>query len=226
METDTVRPKGYNEGEDSASTKAVSLPCRPSQEEWLDHRLTHTPYRSWCSYCVKARGRQDAAKKTDGKEERRGVPQALMDYAYLNDAECEDKRPLLVIQDHASGKKIGVQVPQKGDDPKAIALACKELRRLGHGRMILKSDQEPNILALKEKIRTDMGGSFAISMEESPVYSHKSNGEMEQAVGKLKGLVKTMKLALEGKSGRRVIDGEDVVPWMIAHASDVLTAIT
>ena len=50
--------------------------------------LTHVPYRNWCPFCVKGRGRQDAHKK--GKEEEKRVAGVVMDYAYLNPEEKEE----------------------------------------------------------------------------------------------------------------------------------------
>jgi len=31
-------------------------PCLPTRAEIEEHRLTHLPFRSWCTFCVKGRG--------------------------------------------------------------------------------------------------------------------------------------------------------------------------
>ena len=35
----------------------VADPKLPSAEEVAEHELTHRPYRSWCSHCVRGKGK-------------------------------------------------------------------------------------------------------------------------------------------------------------------------
>ena len=46
-------------GEDRVARKpkTFSMPTEPTQEERELHELTHLPFRSWCSTCVKAKSR-------------------------------------------------------------------------------------------------------------------------------------------------------------------------
>ena len=46
-----------------------SLPnvYQPTQSEYLDHCVTHYPYRAWCRHCVEGRGREF------GHEQHRGI---------------------------------------------------------------------------------------------------------------------------------------------------------
>ena len=50
------------------------------------------------------------------------------------------------------------------EDPKAIGIACREMRKLGYGMMIWKSDQESSIVALKHRMRMELGEGFDIRM--------------------------------------------------------------
>jgi hypothetical protein len=52
------------------------------------------------------------------------------------------------------------------------------IESLGHSRVILKSDQEPAILSLKDAVKSE--ARIDIVMEESPEYESKSNGEVER----------------------------------------------
>ena len=45
------------EGEEGRRAQAAAIPYTPSRAEREEHEITHTPYRSWCDYCVRARGR-------------------------------------------------------------------------------------------------------------------------------------------------------------------------
>ena len=51
---------------------------------------------------------------------------------------------------------------------------------MGYKRIILKTDNEPAILALKEEIKRT--SNVEIVPEESPAYESKSNGEIEREV--------------------------------------------
>ena len=48
------------EGEEGREAVAMPSPMAPSRKEREQHELTHTPYRSWCPHCVRARGRNRA----------------------------------------------------------------------------------------------------------------------------------------------------------------------
>ena len=64
--TDAIGAPGKeNEGREP---KALRAPPRVSQAEIDMHEITHTPYRSWCEVCVKARGRNYPHKRMEDKE--------------------------------------------------------------------------------------------------------------------------------------------------------------
>ncbi len=91
---------------------------------------------------------------------------------------------------------------------------------MGYKKIILKSDNEPAILALKEAVirETDV----EIVTEEVPVADHPANGLVEYAIKNVQGQLRVIKDALESRQGRR-IDGEHpVVPWMVMHATSVV----
>eukprot|EP00969_Alexandrium_andersonii_P062176 2739497-Alexandrium_andersonii.AAC.1 len=56
-----------------------------------------------------------------------------------------------------------------------------EIAYLGHRKVVLKSDQEPSIMALKEAVQRECGTSVEVTMEESPVGERESNGVAERA---------------------------------------------
>ena len=44
---------------ETAPIKVRNKPIQPSKKEIEEHEATHYPYRSWCRYCVAAKGRRD-----------------------------------------------------------------------------------------------------------------------------------------------------------------------
>jgi hypothetical protein len=43
--------------------EALQIPVEPTPQERELHNLTHIPFQSWCTICVKAKGRADHHKK-------------------------------------------------------------------------------------------------------------------------------------------------------------------
>ena len=44
---------------DARKAFALTLPSTPTEEERVQHFLTHLPFRSWCSYCVKRKAKDE-----------------------------------------------------------------------------------------------------------------------------------------------------------------------
>ena len=79
------------------------------------------------------------------------IPTISIDYMYLT-AKEEDALPTSVGVDNKSGTIFAHMVARKGDDPYAVKRLNNKLKRLGYGRIILKSNQEPAILKLKQEV--------------------------------------------------------------------------
>ena len=90
----------------------------------------------------------------------------------------------------------------------------------GYGVVILKSDQEPSILALKNSIREGIRGD--VRMEESPVGEHQSNGMIENAVQRVQGQFRVIRDGLEARIGKRLDGNHKCIPWMVRHAAQVV----
>ena len=57
---------------------------------------------------------------------------------------------------------------------------------MGIRRMIFKTDQEPSIVALRERIIEALGTKVEVIPDEGPVDDHQGNGEIENAITELK----------------------------------------
>ncbi len=123
------------------------------------------------------------------------------------EAEEEEKgMPIIVGRCRRSRWAFAEVVPSKGRDPYAIKRVTQSLKALGYPRMDLKTDQEPAIMKLKEAVAKELRSDHGITMidEESPVGEHKSNGEVENSVKRIQGMVRIHKDALEERIGERL----------------------
>ena len=117
----------------------------------------------------------DAAKtrrSAGSLHDENAVPEILMDCNFARRDDETETVTLLVVEDHysepskhgSSSEKAQISMPLN-----VIQRAVKGLRSFGHhGRVAIKADNEPAILALKEEImRRPEGG--AIPVESVPV---------------------------------------------------------
>ena len=78
------------------------------------HNLTHTPYRSWCPHCVRARGRGTQHRKGDGEQDGL-IKRTAFDYFFLTrEDEAGNKNPMIVMVDESTCEKYARSVSQKG----------------------------------------------------------------------------------------------------------------
>ena len=108
-------------------------------------------------------------------------------------------------------------VPSNGRDKYAIERIIKDLYMLGHKQLVLKSDGEHAIVALKKAVTYQ--SVLDILLEESPVGEHQSNGFVDSAVKQVQCQVRTMIDALETRVSSRLGGGHPCMPWIVSHAS-------
>ena len=71
------------EFEEGRAANGMPSPIVVPKEGKEQHELTHLPFRSWCSHCVRGRARNMMHRK-DTSEDRHGkVPRVALDYFYL-----------------------------------------------------------------------------------------------------------------------------------------------
>ena len=83
-------------------------------------------------------------------------------------------------------------MPSKGVvHPYPTRALMADLYFMGYKWIVLKSDQEPSIVALCDAVKHGLHGK--IVPEASPKGESKSNGEVERAVQSVHGLARTLK---------------------------------
>ena len=198
-EGETIELRAEDEEEDCAPIRLAPEPGEPTTEEVESHRATHLPYRSWCEDCVMGRG--------SGEQHRAGkagsVPVIACDYLLvtrsgilrkdeLGEGSHEIILKILVVKDSKS-KFVGAHVvPVKGlgEDRYAAEKVRRDVTWLGYSRVILKSDNEPAIVAVTREV---LKGLRVEVLEQAasavpPAYDSKANGSVENAVKLVQGL--------------------------------------
>ena len=223
-----------HEDDECAPKTAAKDPGAPTQAEIDEHEVDHLPYRSWCECCVMGRG--------TGEQHRPGpssrVPVISFDYLFIAQSKILTEEELgvdeakaaavkvLVVKDSKSKAIFAHVVRRKGvdDDEYAVRRLVEDVNWLGYSKVILKCDGERAIIRLMreslKRIRTEV---VEVSFEHPPTYDPRSNGSIENAVKQLKGYLRTLKLSLERKVGKRVPDSHAAFSWLVEHAAWLLT---
>ena len=123
-----------DDGEEQAATPGL-LPSvyQPTRSEFMDHCISHFPFRVWCRHCVEGRGREFGHSNLQGEKDERSTPVVSFDYAFISDAgdvttdeefiaAAEGAAKLLIVRDSKS-KAVFAHVCQ----PRALMSAGSRL---------------------------------------------------------------------------------------------------
>ena len=206
----------------------LRAPIKVTKAERDAHEITHTPYRSWCRHCVRARGRNTPHRRRDGQEEESGAPRISMDYFFMSTRDEEaSKNPILVLLDESTGETFARAVGQKGlgrdgDMDWLVKDIAEELRAWGHaggegGHIILKSDSEPAIAALRNAIAKYHGGK--VVQEHPPRGESQSNGAVENAGKTVREYARVLREQIEYHTKVGMESAGNLTVWMIRWAA-------
>ncbi len=228
------KPCGMNEGEPQ---KAVRSPAKPSQKEIDVHELTHCPYRAWCEHCVRGQAKDDGHRAVVGEMADSSVARVTMDYCFFQEGVTN------TVNDHEDSTRadvsltVMVMLETMCHSVWAYAVEAKgasetwltdqivediETVGLAEERIIVKADQEAAIGDVQRSVAKARAG-HGTALENSRVGDSNSNGKIERCIQDFKGLVRTMRSALEENIGEKISMQDPVVPWMIRHAAHVIT---
>jgi hypothetical protein len=169
---------GENGEEEQANiAKPQRDPRAPSAAERAAHEATHLPFRSWCKECIAGRRDNPAHRAVQEEGEGNAIPEVAMDCFTRREEEEESVLTVLVLKDRASRAIQAFRVERKGvEDEDAISRTVESIRRFGHrGRILLKTDGEPAILALKERVMQKLTEG-AIAVEPPPMSRSQMGG--------------------------------------------------
>ena len=118
-------------------------------------------------------------------------------------------------------------VPKKGPHPFVVRRIKAFLRETGceHARIVIKSDQEPAIIALRKavsKARAEDSNAETIP-EEAPLDDHASNGIAERCVQAVEEQVRVLRSALEKRLGAGLDNDSPIWAWLVEYAGLLLS---
>ena len=126
----------------------------------------------------------------------------------------------IAVRCMASTSLFAHVVPVKGDDEEhyVAKLIVSDIEWLGCTKVILKSDNEPSLLALCKRVARllKMNDSFVDVQEESPVtYGSQSNGGIEVGIRIVRGFYSTVKLCFEARIGKYLPAAHPISAWLL-----------
>ena len=216
--------------------RAARAPHVPSQQEIDEHDLTHCPYRAWCEHCVRGQAKDDCHSKVAGIYADSSVVRVSMDYCFLTEdvksqetehneeVKANVSMTILVMAETLCRSIWAYAVRSKGaTETWMVEQIVEDLETIGlsNERIILKADQETSMTDIQQavaKLRKGHGSAI----EQSRVGDSNSNGRIERAIQDLKGLIRTLRSALEAKIGSKIQLSDPIVPFMVRHAAHII----
>ena len=149
------------------------------------------------------------------------IPAIAIDYGYLNERDDLLQEaagaPILVGK---CNRWIGAAiVPTKGADECAVAELKNDVMRSGFTKVLIRSDNEPCDLPLKESAATALKlAGVNVKMEESALYDSQINGLAEGAVKDAEDAVRTNLACLVRRFGQEFPGGRPVLSWLVKYS--------
>ena len=183
------REEDFNRNPDLARHPMEMVgPEPPSQVERELHELTHLPYTPWCESCVRGRGKDLPHRKVEPPEKIL-LPMVCLDWFVAASSDeagrkSEGTTDVLLMIDAETGYVAAIPAKSKGAEnhPHLVDMAEKILHLMRHEKVKLRSDGEPTIKSLVQKIKDRWSQKHTTLVEETPLYSSASNGRAERAV--------------------------------------------
>ena len=208
--------------------EAVQAPTRrtprvPTAAEIEAHEDSgHVMYRSWCKECLEARatGGQHRVAVTDAEEDERADPVVGFDYGFMTQHQA-DTMPILAVRDSRYHYTKATTVPSKGPGDYAVAFLVGYLRDLGFRRVVLKCDNEPSTVSLRNEVRK-AARDVEIVDQGPPVGDHQANGGIEMGIRELKRQIRVIRLSTEKKFQMRIPDDHPAMAWLPSFAAGLL----
>ncbi len=219
-----------------APRRVLPDPGQPTARQREEHRIEHWPYRSWCRFCVEGRCTADHHR---GMPDEHKMPTLCFDYLFCTKSKRmalkkellageEVDLKILVAKEVVSKAVFAHAVDVKGADEEGYAVTrlVDDIRWLGSSRLALKSDNEKAIVKVltdtMKTARVELPDLDQITEEHGARYDSSSNGVAENAVKQVQRMLRTLKLCLESRIGRRIPTNHAIMTWMVEHAAWIL----
>ena len=153
--------------QEERNARGKSVLVGPNAAEQTTHELTHTSFRNWCSYCVRARAADDQHHRQPYREPE--FPIIMADCCFVQDAPGEKLFTILDMLDVPCSKKEPATY--------VVSAVVEHLRAWGRKQVIFRIDAERAIRALGVAIQ--YARSEETVFECRPKYSSPSMDPVE-----------------------------------------------
>jgi hypothetical protein len=158
--------------------------------------------------------------------EKRLLPMVCLDWFVAASSDeagrkSEGTTDVLLMIDAETGYVAAIPAKSKGAEnhPDLVDLAEKILRLMRHEKVKLRSDGEPTIKSLVQKIKDRWSQKRTTLVEEMPLYSSASNGRAERAVQTVRRLANSVKVHAELRFKCKLHPSHPSWPWVVRHAA-------
>ncbi len=108
MMADEVEEEQGDDEEEGQQPKVIRSPKAPTKLEREEHEATHLPFRSWCTHCLRGRGRNKPHQRqaVEADTDAQKVPKISLDYFFMSqDDEKASENPLLLVAGETVGNR-------------------------------------------------------------------------------------------------------------------------
>ena len=190
----------------------------PSPEMRAAHAATHLPFMPWCEFCQAGKSKDVPHRGLTLDMPVRGTPLVVMDFGNFD---CEGPSEegvsdTLVLADEDTGYPYAITSPDKKATVYLETCVNKFLTLLRHDSIRLRTDGEPTIVALANKIAKAREPKVTV-LEVTPRYSSQSNGKAERTIQTVRRQAITIKLDVEARYRTKVLPS--MWAWLIRHSA-------
>ncbi len=146
------------------------------------------------------------------------MPTVGVDYMYMHSEGRDAHRGGQGQRDEDDHGQGGTE---RGGQNYAVEVAERAVECLDHRRVIMRSDSEPAILALKEAVRRET--DVEIILQAVPAGDHPANGLVENAAKNVQGQLRVIKDAVHNRHKTRADGEHPAAPCMVMHAASVVS---
>ena len=145
----------------------------------------------------------------------------MFDYGFFGGEGDEETLAVQIAKDVGTKMLFAHVVPKKGVMVNhGVTQLMKDIDRVGHKKLCLKSDGERALVAIQEELRKQRIDETL--SENSLVGDSRSNGIAERAVQSVAEQIRVLRTALEAKLKAKVPGNHPVICWLIEHSADLL----
>ena len=97
---------------------ARRLPYKPTEDERMSHSVSHSPFRAWCSDCVRRLARDWKHRSDNGPPP--DVPMVAMDFCFVNTESDDDVLTILAMKEKPFQSVGATVLPDKSASEFAV----------------------------------------------------------------------------------------------------------